>query len=155
MCLFDFVEEHHGVRPTTDRLSELTAFIEAHIARRRADQLADRVALHEFRHVEADHRLFAAEEVGGQSFGELGFTHTGGAGENEAGDRAVGVLQTDPGTADGLGHRLDGFVLTDQTLVEGFLHVEQLDRLALGELLHRNTGPGGDDLGDVLLVHHR
>ena len=32
----------------------------------RADQLADRVALHEFRHVKSDHGFFAAEEVSRQ-----------------------------------------------------------------------------------------
>ena len=39
--------------------------------------------------------------------------------------------------------------------MEGFLHVQQLGRLAFGEFLHRHAGPGGHDLGDVFLCHHR
>ena len=75
------------------------------------------MALHEFGHVEADHRLFAAEEVSGQSLGEFGLTDTGRTGEDEAGDWAVGVLETNPGTAQGLGNGFHRF-LTDQTLME-------------------------------------
>ena len=150
----DFIEQHHGVRTASHSFRELTAFVEADIARRRTDQLADRMALHELRHVEADHRLLTAEEIGGQSLGELGLTDTGWAGEDEAGDGTVRVLQTDTGPTDGFGHRLDRFVLTDQTLVQRLLHVQQLHRFALRELLHRHAGPGGNDLGNVLLVHH-
>ena len=113
------------------------------------------MALHELRHVEADHGLFAAEEVGRQRFGEFGFAHAGGAGEDEAGDGAVGVLEAHPGSTDGAGHGLHRFVLADEALVEGLLHVQQLGRLALGELLNRHARPGGHDLGDVLLGDHR
>ncbi|CAI8161948.1 MAG: Uncharacterised protein [Synechococcus sp. CC9902] len=113
------------------------------------------MALHEFRHVEADHCLFAAEEIRGQSFGQLGLTDTGGAGENEAGDRAIGILEPDACTPDGLGNSFDSLILTNQTGVKGVLHVEQFHGLAFREFLHRNTCPGGNDLGDVLLVDHR
>ena len=154
MGLLDFIEQHHGVGPAAHRFGELAAFVEAHIARRRTDQLADRMALHVFRHVEADHRLFAAEEVGGQGLGELGFANAGGTGEDEAGNRPVGIFETNPGPADRLGHGLNRLVLADQALVEGFLHIQQLHRFAFGEFLHRHPGPGGHDLGDVLLGHH-
>ena len=40
--------------------------------------------------------------------------------------------------------------MADQTLVEGFLHVQQFHRFALGELLHRHAGPGSHNLGDIL-----
>ena len=40
--------------------------------------------------------------------------------------------------------------MADQTLVEGFLHVQQFHRFALSELLHRHAGPGSHDLGDIL-----
>ena len=155
MRLLDFIEQHHGVRTTANSLSELPPFVEADVTRRRTDQLADRVALHELRHVEADHRLFTAEEIGRQSLGQLGLTDTGGAGEDEAGNGTVRVLQTDTSPANGLGHRFDRFVLTDQTLMKRLLHVQELDRFAFGEFLNRNTGPGGNDLSDVLFVHHR
>ena len=79
VSLFDFIKKNHGVRPASHRLRQLPSFIEAHIARRRTDQFADGMPLHEFRHVEADHGLLTAEEIGGESFGQLGFADTGGA----------------------------------------------------------------------------
>ena len=112
------------------------------------------MALHEFRHVKPDHGFFAAEEVSRQRLGELGFANAGGAGEDEAGNRAVGIFQPHPGPADGTGHGLNGFVLANQTLVEGLLHVQQLGCLAFSELLNRHTSPGGNDVGDVLLRNH-
>ena len=33
-------------------------------------------------------------------------------------------------------------------------HIEQLVRLTLQHLGHRNAGPAGDEPGDILLVHH-
>ena len=39
--------------------------------------------------------------------------------------------------------------------MECFLHVEQLHRFAFGELLDGHPGPGGDDMGNVLLRYHR
>ena len=112
------------------------------------------MALHEFRHVKPDHGFFAAEEVSRQRLGELGFTNAGGAGEDKAGNRTVGIFQPHPGPADGTGHGLNGFVLANQALVEGLLHVQQLGCLGFGELLHRHAGPGGNDVGDVLLSDH-
>ncbi len=38
--------------------------------------------------------------------------------------------------------------------MEGLLHVQQFHGLALGELLNGNTGPGSNDVGDVLLIDH-
>ena len=38
--------------------------------------------------------------------------------------------------------------------MEGLLHVQQLGCLAFGELLNRHAGPGGNDVGDVLLRNH-
>ena len=66
MGFLDFIEEHHGVGAAPHRFGELAPFVEAHIARRGTDQLADRMPLHKFRHVEADHRLLTAEEIGGE-----------------------------------------------------------------------------------------
>ena len=44
--LLDLVEQHHRVRVLVDGVGQQAALVEADIARRRADQAADRVALH-------------------------------------------------------------------------------------------------------------
>ncbi len=46
---------------------------------------------------------------------------------------------------------LHGLVLADHPLVQALLHLDQLLDLALHQLRHRDAGPAGDDLGDVLL----
>jgi len=56
-AFLDLVEQHHRVRPAADLLVELAAFLEAHVARRRADEAADVVLLHVFAHVDLDRAL--------------------------------------------------------------------------------------------------
>ncbi len=46
----------------------------------------------------------------------------------------------------------DRLVLADDALVEALLHVNQLLDFAFHQPAHRDVGPLGDDLGDVLLV---
>ena len=53
MRLLDFVEQQHAMRMLVDAVGQQAALVEADIARRRADQARNRVALHIFRHVEA------------------------------------------------------------------------------------------------------
>jgi hypothetical protein len=54
MRLLDFVEKEHAVRMLVDAVGEEPALVEADIAGRRADQPRYGVALHIFRHIEAD-----------------------------------------------------------------------------------------------------
>jgi len=65
MRLFYFVQQDDRVRCATNAFGELSAFFVANVARRLADQLRDRMLLHELGHIEADERFFAAEEESG------------------------------------------------------------------------------------------
>jgi hypothetical protein len=78
------------VRLLGDGLGQQAALVEADVARRRADQAADGMALHVLGHVEADQ--LDAQDVG-QLLGDLGLAHAGGAAEQEAADRLVGLAQ--------------------------------------------------------------
>ena len=99
-----------------------------------------------------DHRLVVAEQELGQRLGELGLPHARRAQEDERAGRTLGVLETGPGAADGLGDDLDGLVLADDPLVELVLHAEELGRLLLGELVDGDARPQRQHLGDGLLV---
>ena len=68
--------------------------------------------LHEFRHVDADHVVFGAEEVSCQCFGKFCLTYTGGTGEDEAANRAVGILESDASATNCAADGLDRFVIT-------------------------------------------
>ena len=77
-----------------------------------------------------------------------------GPGEDERPAGTLGVLQAGPGPPDGLRQRPDGHVLPDHPPVEFVLHAEQPLRLLLGQLEHRDTRRGRQDLSDQLLIHH-
>jgi len=64
--------------------------VKAHVAGRRADQAAHRVALHVFGHIKA-RQLDAQDE--GQLLGGLGLADAGGAAEQKGADRLVGLAQ--------------------------------------------------------------
>ena len=83
MCLFDLVEQHHAVALAPDRLSQLAALVETDVARRRPDQAAHVVALHELAHVDLDERVLAAEHELRQRAAELRLADAGGPHEDE------------------------------------------------------------------------
>ena len=83
VSLLDLIEEHHGVALAAHGLRQLAAFLEAHVSRRRADQTAHVVALHELAHVDLDERVLAAEHELGQRLGELRLADAGGPQEDE------------------------------------------------------------------------
>src|SRR5919198_599682 len=60
-----------------------------------------------------------------------------------------------PGASVRLGDGDDRLLLADDALVELVLHPDQLLRLGLGQLEHRDAGPHRDDVGDLLLADRR
>ena len=148
--LLHLVEEDHGIGPAPDGFGELSAFLVADIARRRTDQAADGVLLHVLGHVDAHHGVLAVKELGGQCLGELGFADSGGAEEEEAGNRPVGIAQAGAGALDGIGNRGHGLLLANHPGVELLLKLQQFLHLALHQLGDRNPRPLGDHLGDVV-----
>src|ERR1041385_6634301 len=97
MSFFDFIEQHHTIRTPTDCLGQLSAFLIAHIARRRTDQPADRMLLLILAHVNANHGMFVIEEELCQGTRQLSFTDTGWTEEDKRTDRTIWILQTRPG----------------------------------------------------------
>src|SRR5262249_57822524 len=78
------------------------------------------------------------------------FASRGGAGEEEGADRRVGVAHPATIADPRLGDGIDRLVLADDPPVQLLRQVQQLLRLALLELRHRDAGPSADDLGYVL-----
>src|SRR4051794_22361028 len=152
MRLLDLVEQEHAVRLAPHGLGELAALVVADVAGRRADETGHGVLLHVLRHVDPDHRVLVAEEELGERPRQLGLAHARRAEEDERAGRALRVLQARARAADRLRDDLDGGVLADDALVELLLHAHELLRLGLGELEHRDAGPHGDDVGDLLLA---
>ena len=66
-----------------------------------------------------------------------------------------GVLEPGTGATDRLGDDLDRFLLADDPVVQGVLHVQQPLGLLLGDARDRDARPHRDDLGDLLLADGR
>src|SRR4051812_11498739 len=150
--LLDLVEQEHAVRLPAHGLGELAALVVADVARGRADQARHGVLLHVLGHVDAHHRVLVAEEELRERPRELRLADARRAEEHERPGRPLRVLEARTRAADRLRDDLDGGVLPDDALVELFLHAHELLRLGLGELEHRDAGPHGDDVGDLLLA---
>jgi hypothetical protein len=118
-------------------------------------QSADRVALLEFAHVEADHAILVAEQRLRQRPRQLGLADPGGTQEQGRANRPVGVGQPGAGPPDRFGDRDEGLVLADDLPVEMLLQLQQPFAFLLGQLGHRDPGGTRDDLGDVVGGHLR
>lgn len=106
--------------------------------------------LHVLAHVDANHRLLVVEEEVSQRLGQLRFADARGAEEQERPNRLVRVRDACAAAANRVGDGLHGLFLTDQTLAEALLHVQQLLGFTLQHLADRHARPGTDDVGDVL-----
>jgi hypothetical protein len=71
------------------------------------------------------HGFFTPEVVGSQGLGQLRLAHTGGSREDEGSNGTIGVLQTHTGTADSSADGHYGLFLANDSLVQGFLHLDQ------------------------------
>jgi hypothetical protein len=67
-------------------------------------------------HVDPDHGMLVIEEQFGERACQFGFSYTGRSQKNEAANRAIGVLQTRPGSHHRFSHRLYGLVAPDDPL---------------------------------------
>src|SRR3546814_19550076 len=93
MRFVDLVEQQDAVRLLVNGVGQESALIIADIARRRADQSADRVPLHIFRHVEP---LQRNAEQRRKLKSNLCLADAGRAGEELVADRMVGIEQAAP-----------------------------------------------------------
>ena len=153
VCLFDLIKQYNGIRLAAHCLGQLTALIKAYISRRRTDETRHRVLLHVLRHIETDHGLFVTEHGFRKRLAQLGLAYAGRAEENERADGAILIFQADSAAADGLCNGRDGFVLTDDTLVQRIFKMQQALAFFLRQLYDRDAGPHSDDLGDVFCLH--
>jgi signal recognition particle GTPase len=96
VSFFDLVQQQNGVRPAAHRLRQLATLFVTDIPRRRPDQSRDGMLLHEFAHVDPNHRPFIIEQKLGQRLAQFRLTDTGRAQENERTDRSVRILQPRP-----------------------------------------------------------
>ena len=136
MRLLDLVEQQHAVWVLIDAIGEQSALIITNIAWRRADETADRVTLHIFRHVETQ-QLHAHNAR--QLTGNFRLTNTGRTREQIATNWLVRFTQTSTCKLNRRRQRLNGIVLTiDHTLQINFQTFQRFG-VRLGDLFRRNA----------------
>ena len=147
MRLLDLVEQQHAVRLLGDSLGQQTALVETDIARRRTDQARHSVALHVLGHVETDQ--FDAQDVG-QLLGHFGLAHAGGAAEQEAADRLVGLAQARAGHLDGSGQGVDGRLLAEHHALQVAVQGLELAAVVVADRGRWDARDLCDDLFDLI-----
>jgi len=85
----------------------------------------------------------------GQLLREFGLTHTGGAREQEAADRAIDARQTRTPALDGAHDRLDRRILTEDDTLEFDLEVRESIPVGAARAQGRDVGHPRDHLLDV------
>src|SRR5437660_773812 len=148
--LFDFVQQDDRIRCALHALSQLAALFVANVSRRRADQLRDRVLLHELGHVEANQRLLAAKHELCQRARDFRFADPSRTEEQERADRPIRAFQAGTRAADGASQGDDRLVLRDNAPVQLFLDAQQLLGLFFLDRSDRNAGPARYHVLDVL-----
>ena len=145
---FDFVEQNDAVGLAPNFFGQLAAVIIAHITGWRTDQLADRMRLHEFGHVQPNHGIFAFKHGFGDSFDQLGLADTGRSDKDER-CRLVLFPESRPIPANGAGQRRNSLMLSDQALMQTVFQIQKLVGLGFADALHGNAGPHLHNLGDI------
>ena len=152
MRLFDFVEQHDGIRIAPDFFRELSAFLVADVARRRTDEPRDVEFLHVFAHVQMDERFRVAEHLFGHRFREQSFSNAGRAEQKKSSNRALRVFQIRARTAQRLADGGNGFALADDDFFHFVFDREQPRHFVLPHALERHARPFGDDVQNILLA---
>ncbi len=147
--LFHLVEQNHGIGFSPHRLGELAPLVVAYVSRGRADEPGDGEFLHILGHVDPHQVVFIVEKAFGQGFCQLRLAHSGGAEKQEAADGPGGVRNARPGAEDGLGHQAHRLILAHHPFVDDFVQVQKLLPLPLHQACDGDTGPFGDDPGDL------
>ena len=150
MGLLDLIEQHHRVRLPAHGLGELAAFLKAHVSWRCADEPGHGELLHVLAHIDTHDVVLGIEEGFGQSLGELSLAHAGGAEEEEGSGRSVRVGEAGTGAQHGISHGLDCLILSHDTAVQLVAQLKQLVAFGLKQAGHRDAGPLGHDLCDIV-----
>ena len=150
MGLLNLVEQHHTIGLSAHRFGQLSALIVANIPRRSTNQARHTELFLILTHVDTRHHVLVVEEVFGQCFCQFRLSHARCSKENERRYRSFRVLKSGPTAANGIANGIYGLVLSDDTLMEFLLQMEQFVALALQHSTHRNAGPAANDLGDVV-----
>ena len=101
------------------------------------------------RHVNSNHGAFIIEEELRQGLSKFGLTNARRAKEEEGTCGSVRIGQACTRTADSIRNRADSILLTNQSMGNEVLHMDELLALGLEQLAHGDSSPRFDNLSDL------
>src|SRR3989344_4683876 len=122
MCFFKLIEHDDGKRVRAHFVRELRFRLGIHIA----DEPVDGIRTLVFRHIKPDHALFRAEIYRRERFRGLRFPYAGRAQKEKCPDGSLALRDTRPDAPQRRRNLHDRLVLTNNTLMEQFLHIQEL-----------------------------
>ena len=152
--LVDLVEQHDRVRPGAQPAGEHAVAVVADVARRRADQPRDLMALGELREIDAQQRV-GTERLVGQRVRERGLAHARWPPQEDRPDRLAGRLEPEPAPHDAAAQRLDRRLLADHARGDPRLEAGEVGALAGAELAQRDAGAQRGRVSDLGGRHAR
>jgi len=153
VSLLDLIEKNNTVRFSSNSLCQLTAFLISDISWRRSDQTGHGIFLHVLTHIDTYHILLIIKQCGSQSFGKLCFTNTGWSKEQEGTDGLGRIFDSCFGTEDRICYKSYTFILSYYTFMKLIFKTEKFGSLTFRQLGYRNTGPSGNDTGDLIICN--
>ena len=122
MCLFYLIKQYNRIRPSSDCLGKLTAFIVSDISRRRSDQTGHGIFLHVLTHIDTHHIVLIIKQILGKCFCKLCLTYTCRSKKEEGTNRLSRIFDSCFGTDDCIGYFRNAFVLSDDTFECAVFH---------------------------------
>ena len=150
MSLLNLVEQYHAVRLAAYSLGQLTALVIPYISWRRTYQTGYAELLLILAHVDTRHHLLVVKQIVSQRTRQFGLAYTRSTQEYERAYRSLRVLKSCTAAAHGITHGTYSLVLTDYTLVQFSLQVQQFLTFGSLHLGNRNTRPARNYFGNIL-----
>lgn len=108
------------------------------------------MALAVLRHVNADHCIFVTVNGCRKRLGQFCFAHASWSKKQKGRGRSLALAQTSACQSHRVRDRINGFVLTDDALMQAIFQRQQFLAFLAGEFSNRDTRQLADDLSDVI-----
>mmetsp|Transcript_1492 Transcript_1492/g.3233 ORF Transcript_1492/g.3233 Transcript_1492/m.3233 type:complete len:249 (+) Transcript_1492:664-1410(+) len=150
MGLLHLIEKHDGIRLPSNGIGKLTTLVVSDISWRCTNQPRHSMLLHKLRHINANEGFFRIKHEIRQRFAKLRLSDAGRSKEDETRNRLTWIIEAGPRSLNGLGHNLDGLILTLDTFAQLILHRQQPFPLGLHHSIRWDTGGNCNNGSDVI-----
>ena len=154
MGFFYLIEQNHRVGLAANLFGQHATFFVTHVSWRRSHQSAHSKFLHELTHINPNHGIVCIKQKLAQRFGQLRFSYTRWAQENEGTNGAIGLFKSCTRTLYGFGQLLNGLVLTNHPLAQSVCHGQQSPTLVFRHAFYGYARYHGNHRSDIVFGYH-